>query len=207
MIKGLVCWSQIHSGDVQRQSSAIRRIETAGSNKPQTAGQIRSVASDENRGSANGFQPASASQQHSFSRTDSQTSGASRKSEVDNYHSPGGHQTPIGSKPPTAKSRPGTVIRQHSAAETPKSANRADSRPQSSVVPTPKPTTGFSDQLNSERMASSNASRVPTAADRFPKGLPNNAPVILVIGKESFRYWIFWFRFRCSWIQQIGHSW
>lgn len=143
----------------------------------------------------NGSQPPSAQQR--FNRTDSQTSGVSKKSEAESRHSSVGRQTPTqqsSSKPPTAGSRPETGgtkqppvagSRQASAIGTPKAATQQafDNRPPSSVASTPKPTSGFNDQLSSDRMASSNASRIPTAADRFPKGLPNNAPVILIIGK------------------------
>jgi adenylate kinase family enzyme len=76
--------------------------------------------------------------------------------------------------------------RQASVTGTPKPTSQVENRPPSSVASTPKPTSGFNDissQMNSDRMQSSGTtSRIPTAADRFPKGLPNNAPVILVIG-------------------------
>lgn len=182
------------SRDNQRQSTGAKPSIPPTPNKPQTAGQSRPITTDEMNAqrSVNSSQQSSAQR---FNRTDSQTSGVSKKSEAESRHSSIGRQTPTqqaASKPPTAGSRPGTEAkqsvtgsRQTSAAGTPKTgvtSQAADNRPPSSVASTPKPTSGFNEQLSSDRMASSNTSRIATAADRFPKGLPNNAPVILIIG-------------------------
>ncbi|CAD5229374.1 unnamed protein product [Bursaphelenchus okinawaensis] len=97
------------------------------------------------------------------------------------------------SKPPTptAESRPGTTTSKKSAAATsrppsvPRAANKQNtSRPPSSGT-AKLPEENVVDpaaQATERLMSASTISRLPSAADRFPKGLPNNAPVILMLG-------------------------
>uniref|UniRef100_A0AC35G254 Adenylate kinase isoenzyme 5 n=1 Tax=Panagrolaimus sp. PS1159 TaxID=55785 RepID=A0AC35G254_9BILA len=90
--------------------------------------------------------------------------------------------SPPHSIPPTAGSRPQTQAAEHDENIPPHTRQiPLNERPPSSIASTPRLTEGpFKDAIDPP---TSDTTRLMTAnADKFPKGLPNNSPVILVIG-------------------------
>ncbi|KAI6205608.1 hypothetical protein M3Y94_00811400 [Aphelenchoides besseyi] len=164
--------------------------------RPSTTGQ--SISAMHN---ATNLPGSRAGSEKALSRSNSQISAASRQSnaQTEEGKAIGSRQSSLsrtgtrdsaGTKPPTAQgSRPATQTSKRSSAAEPVAVVRPEQptaeRPPSSVASTPKPTAAGFDvpsQLSSGRPGGTSSSRVPTADERFPKGLPNNAPVVLVIG-------------------------
>ncbi|KAI6209213.1 hypothetical protein M3Y96_00197600 [Aphelenchoides besseyi] len=180
-------------------SSPITQQPRNFQSRPSTTGQ--SISAMHN---ATNLPGSRAGSEKTLTRSNSQISAASRQSNVQTEEgkaigsrqsslSRTGSRDSAATKPPTAQgSRPATQTSKRSSAAEPVAVVRPEQpiaeRPPSSVASTPKPTAAGFDvpsQLSSGRPGGTSSSRVPTADERFPKGLPNNAPVVLVIGRKT----------------------
>uniref|UniRef100_A0A1I7SMG9 Bm3343 n=2 Tax=Bursaphelenchus xylophilus TaxID=6326 RepID=A0A1I7SMG9_BURXY len=96
--------------------------------------------------------------------------------------------TRTGSRPATSASKKSTSAnsRPPSVPKTPAAEENDTIRPPTTAVEMEKlPEENVVDptaEANVRLLSASTVSRLPSAADRFPKGLPNNAPVILILG-------------------------
>ncbi|KAI6243973.1 hypothetical protein M3Y99_00064800 [Aphelenchoides fujianensis] len=191
--------SRSNSRGSRPEASPSPTAQRLAQSRPSTTGQ--SIAAMRNAPIGAGSR---AESEKALTRSNSQTSAPSRQSNAaaNGETAAGSRQSSVGrsgtrgeaaSKPPTPHgSRPATQTSKRSTAESPAAA----ARPEAADRRTPAVLRRLHAEANGRQLRGPFRKRTaagrlsplrtrvafPTAADRFPRGLPNNAPVVLVIG-------------------------